>query len=119
MLEQNQTNVEIREEVVHQKVQLSRKINLRKPISENVDANGLTIEVSFEKETVQLGGKLTEESYFTMFSLFSFTFHVSGWFLKRIIGINVKLVSYLLIRCLSYLEIPSDLQSGKYLLNIK
>ena len=52
-------------------------------------------------------------------SLFSFTARGSGWMLKDITDLSLKLVSYVPIRGSSYLALPSDLQIMNCLLNIR
>ena len=52
-------------------------------------------------------------------SQFSFTYHGSGWMLKDINGLYVKLVSYVPIRGSSYLALPSDLRSMNCQLNTR
>ena len=80
-------------------MQLSAKVKLQKPALEDEDAIDLMIHVNSKMGTVYLGESLTEEAFFTMLyqilsSLFSFTSDGSGWTLKEISGLDVKLVSY-------------------------
>ena len=127
MVDRKQLIDEIIEEAVQaepKKVQLSARVKLEKPALEDEDATDLTIHVNSKMETVYLGERLTEDAFFTMLdqmlsSLFSFTSHGSGWMLKDINGLYVKLVSYVPIRGSSYLALPSDLQSMNCLLNIR
>ena len=65
-----------------------------KPALKDEDITYLTIHVESKMETVYLGERLTEDSFFTMLcqilaSLFSFTSHRSGWMLKEINGLYV------------------------------
>ena len=105
-------------------MQLSARVKLEKPALEDEDATDLTIHVNSKMETMHLGGRLTENAFFTMLdqmlsSLFSFTSHGSGWMLKDINGLYVKLVSYVPIRGSSNPALPSDLRSMNCLLNIR
>ena len=75
-------------------------------------------------ETVYLGERLIEDVFFTMLdqmvsSLFSFSSQGSGWMLKDINGLYVKLVWYVPIRGSSNLAFPNDLRSMNCLLNIR
>ena len=105
MLDRNQTFDEIIEAIQTKpkKVHLSAEVKLEKPASEDEDVSDLTINVNSEIETVYLGEKFTDDAFFTMLdqilsSLFSFTSHGSGWMLKDINGLYVKIVSYVPIR---------------------
>ena len=127
MVDRKQLIDKIIEEAVQaepKKVQLSARVKLEKPALEAENATDLTIHVNSKMETVYLGERLTEDAFFTMLdqmlsSVFSFTSHGSGWMLKEINGLYVKLVSYVPIRGSSYLALPSDLQSMNCLLNIR
>ena len=127
MVDRKQLIDEIIEEAVQaepKKVQLSARVKLEKPALEDENAANLTIHVNSKTETVYLGERLTEDAFFKMLDqmlsiLFSFTCHGSGWMLKDINGLYVKLVSYVPIRGSSYLALPSDLQSMNCLLNIR
>ena len=106
------------------KVQLSSKVKLEKPALDDEEGMDLAIHVNSKMETVYLGEELTDETFFSMLdqmltSLLSFTAHGSGWMLKEITGVHVKLVSYLPIRGSSYLPLPTSLQSMNCLLNIR
>ena len=66
----------------------------------------------------------SEEAFVTILdqmlsSLFSFASHRSGWMLKEINGLYVKLVSYIPLRVSAFFALPSDLQSVNCLLNIR
>ena len=105
-------------------MQLSARVKLEKPASEDEDATDLINHFNSKMETVYLGERLTEDAFFKMLdqklsSLFSFTSHGSGWMLKDINGLYVKLVSYVPVRGSSYLALPRDLQSMNCLLNIR
>ena len=123
MIDRKQIIAEIIEEAVQaepKKVQLSARVKLEKPALADEDATDLTIHANSKMETVYIGKKLTEEAFFTMLSsLFSFTSHGSGWMLKDINGLYVKLISYVPTRGSSYLPFPSDLQSMNCLLNLR
>ena len=127
MVDRKQMIDEIREEAVQaepKKVQLSARVKLEKPASEDEDATDLTIHMNSKMETVYLGERLTEDAFFTKFhqllsSLFSFTCPGSGWMLKDINGLYVKLVPYVTIRDSSYHALLSDPQSMNCLLNIR
>ena len=127
MVDQKQLIDEFIEEAVQaepKKVQLSARVKLGKPALGDEDAADLTIHVNSKMETVYHGERLPEDAFFTMLdqilsSLFNFTSHGSGWMLKDINGLYVKLVSYVPVRGSSYLALPSDLQSMNCLLNIR
>ena len=78
-------------------VQLSEKVNMKKPALEDDCATARRIQVNSKMATVFLSERLTEVAFFTMLdqmlsSLLSFTSHGSGWMLKDISGFCVKLV---------------------------
>ena len=116
-------NMEEAVQIEPKKMQLSAEVKSEKPL-EDEDATDLTIRVNSKIETVYLGERLTEEAFFMMVdrmlsSLFSFISHGSGWLLKEMNRLNVKLVSYIPIRGSSYPALPSDLQSMNCLFNIR
>ena len=105
-------------------MELSARVKLEKPALEDEDATDPTIHVNSKRETVYLGERVTEDAFFTMLDqmlsgLFSFISHGSGWMLKDINGLYVKLFSYVPIRGSFYLALPRDLRSMNCLLNIR
>ena len=107
------------------KVQFSANLIVEKPaLSIDDEGQELAIHVNSKLEAVYLGEGLSDNSFSRMLdqmltSLMSFTSHGSGWILRKIIGLNIRLVSHIPIRASSFIALPSSLQSMACLLNIR
>ena len=103
------------------KVQLSVKLILRKPIEEDTDR----IEVHFNTDMIPVFAQgLAKETFFEMIdkllsTLFSFTAHVSGWTVDKTKTVELKMANFAPLRGSSYLDLPSELQGVRSLLNIR
>ena len=106
------------------KLQFSSNLVVEKPSLVAEDRRELPIYVNSKLETVYLGDGLSDETFCRMLdqmltSLVTFTTHGSGWVFKKIIGLNIRLVSHVPIRGSSYIALPPFLENMKCLLNIR
>ena len=91
---------------------------VEKPALVPEDKKELPIYVNSKLETVYLGDGLSDETFCRMLdqmltSLVTFTTHGSGWVLKQILGLNLRLVSHFPIRGSSYIALPPFLENMK------
>ena len=106
------------------KLQFSANLIVEKPSLVAEEKKELPIHINSKMETVYMGDGLSDEAFSRMLdqmltSLVTFTTHGSGWVLKQIIGLNIRLVSHLPIRGSSYIALPPFLDNMKCLLNIR
>ena len=106
------------------KLQFSANLVVEKPSLGAEEKKELPIHVNSKMETVYLGDDLSDEAFSRMLdqmltSLVTFTTHGSGWVLKQIIGLNIRLVSHLPVRGSSFIALPPFLDNMKCLLNIR